>query len=226
VGLGWLTSGKAGPGLLRPDIWRAYNGLIGPGGSSLSLKAVKIHDAVMKLRGDLVSAARALLSLARSGWMLRGIPGSIAETVAEHSFMSAFICLELADRAGVADPGKLVAYALVHDLGEAFVGDVTKDLSSRIGELKNRIELDFVESEVENELVRKLYREYAEQRSLESRMARLCNYIATYLVGLEYKRMGFEVDDILESTRREVEELSKELGLDHLVRERFLEEQL
>lgn len=171
---------------------------------------------------DLVSAARALISLARSGWMLRGVPGSLAETVAEHSFMSAFICLELADRVGVADPGKLTAYTLIHDLGEVFIGDVVKNLSSRIGELKNRIELGFVEGEVENGLVRRLYREYAEQRNMESRMAKLCNYIATYLVGLEYKRMGFKVDDILDSTRREIEKLSEELGIEHLVKERFL----
>uniref|UniRef100_A0A7J3X4S7 5'-deoxynucleotidase n=1 Tax=Thermofilum pendens TaxID=2269 RepID=A0A7J3X4S7_THEPE len=172
--------------------------------------------------GSLVHAARALVSLARSGWMLRGVPSPLAETVAEHSFLSAFVCLELAEEVG-ADPGRLVAYALIHDLGEAFVGDITKSFSSRVGELKNHLELGFVESCVESELVRKLYREYAEQQSLESRMARLCNYIATYLVGLEYKRMGFEVDDILESTRKEVEELSKELGVDRVVRERFLE---
>jgi len=176
----------------------------------------------MGLRGDLISAARVLLSLARSGWMLRGVPGSLAETVAEHSFMTAFVCLELAEKIGAADSGRLIAYALVHDLGEVFVGDVVKDFSSRIGELKNRIELSFVESEVGNELVKKLYREYAEQQNLESRMARLCNHIATYLVALEYKRLGFEVDDILESARKEAEELSEELGVGRLVREKFL----
>uniref|UniRef100_A0A7C3SLR7 Uncharacterized protein n=1 Tax=Thermofilum pendens TaxID=2269 RepID=A0A7C3SLR7_THEPE len=73
-----------------------------------------------------------------------------------------------------------------------------------------------------NELVKKLYREYAEQQNLESRMARLCNHIATYLVALEYKRLGFEVDDILESARKEAEELSEELGVGRLVREKFL----
>jgi Predicted hydrolases of HD superfamily len=87
-------------------------------------------------RKSLTDVAFSLINLARTGWMLRGIPGSLAETVAEHSFMSALICMELSEDVKDLDVEKMAIYALLHDLGEAFIGDVVKNFSSSVGETK------------------------------------------------------------------------------------------
>ncbi|MFN4046079.1 MAG: HD domain-containing protein, partial [Acidilobaceae archaeon] len=78
----------------------------------------------MKL-GEVLAA---LTSLARTGWMLRGVPHSLAENVAEHLFVSAIIAYEIAVEASKrglpVNPEKAAAVALVHDLAEALIGDI------------------------------------------------------------------------------------------------------
>ncbi|MDA0978999.1 MAG: HD domain-containing protein, partial [Proteobacteria bacterium] len=61
----------------------------------------------------------------RQGWLKRGVPRDACETVAEHTFGNAMLCLLLlADRPEL-DGYKVLRLALVHDLGEAYVGDIT-----------------------------------------------------------------------------------------------------
>lgn len=57
----------------------------------------------------------------------------MAETVAEHTFLTAYICIELSSRIQDVDVGKAVLYSLIHDIGEAFMGDITKIVSERLG---------------------------------------------------------------------------------------------
>lgn len=56
-----------------------------------------------------IPCAKALLNLVRSGWLLRGIPRFLAETVAEHSFLAAYVCIELGSRIQSVDVGKAVS---------------------------------------------------------------------------------------------------------------------
>lgn len=57
----------------------------------------------------------------RAGWVLRGVRGG--ESVADHSWGTAFLCLLFADDAGVPR-GEAIEIALVHDLAEAETGDL------------------------------------------------------------------------------------------------------
>lgn len=57
----------------------------------------------------------------RGGWVLRGV--SAPESVADHSWGTAFLCLLYAAEAGV-DRDRAVAMALIHDLAEAETGDI------------------------------------------------------------------------------------------------------
>jgi putative hydrolase of HD superfamily len=74
----------------------------------------------MKPLVNLLFEVRMLKDLVRSGYAFLG---SGKETVAEHSFMTAFICYCLAKLDPDIDSEKLVAMALVHDLAEARTGD-------------------------------------------------------------------------------------------------------
>jgi putative hydrolase of HD superfamily len=92
-----------------------------------------------------------LKRLYRQGWLKRGVPTAICESVAEHSFGTALLGLLLtagpasqACPAGAAaspgagdlaatpghegqrlDPVKVVLLALIHEMGESYAGDIT-----------------------------------------------------------------------------------------------------
>ena len=74
----------------------------------------------MKPIADLLFEARMLKALPRSGYSFLGAG---KESVAEHSFMVAFIAYALGRMVPEADAGRLVALCLVHDLPESRVGD-------------------------------------------------------------------------------------------------------
>jgi len=66
-----------------------------------------------------------LKQLYRKGWLDRGIDPTRCETVAEHTFGNAMLCLLLASKHPELNAEKVLRMALVHDLGEAYVGDIT-----------------------------------------------------------------------------------------------------
>ena len=70
--------------------------------------------------------ANQLKHLFRQGWLRAGVPRSLCESVAEHSYGVALLTMFLADRiAPELDMEKLLRMALLHDLGEAHAGDIT-----------------------------------------------------------------------------------------------------
>ncbi len=72
-----------------------------------------------------------LKRLYRQGWLKRGLPAVLCESVAEHSFGTALLALLLAGRAGdggtigKVDPARAALLALVHEMGESYAGDIT-----------------------------------------------------------------------------------------------------
>ncbi len=61
-----------------------------------------------------------LKKIKRTGWMLKGIKN--VKSVAEHSYRVAMLALLLGEKFNL-DKFKLVKMSLIHDLGEALVGD-------------------------------------------------------------------------------------------------------
>ncbi len=70
---------------------------------------------------NLLFEVRILKDIVRSGYAFLG---SGKETIAEHSFMTAFICFAMARINPDVDSEKLVTMALVHDIAEARTGDL------------------------------------------------------------------------------------------------------
>jgi putative hydrolase of HD superfamily len=66
-----------------------------------------------------------LKSLKRAGWIDRGVPVELAESVAEHSFQTALIAWLAASDDPTLDRDRVLKLALVHDLPEALMGDMT-----------------------------------------------------------------------------------------------------
>lgn len=68
-----------------------------------------------------------LKRLYRQGWLKRGVPAELCESVAEHSFGTALLALLVLGRGerGGVDGQRAALLALVHELGESYAGDIT-----------------------------------------------------------------------------------------------------
>jgi len=155
---------------------------------------------------SIVDVISVLNTLARTGWMLRGVPSQLAETVAEHLFASAVIALEAGYRLkkdGVdVDPYKAAAIALAHDMGEALIGDIAK---------VSGIDKSGVEEEAVSRIggwVEKLYKEFEHGSSIEAKIARASELAATVLRARSYMNLGFKsVREIEESSLKALTEV-------------------
>jgi putative hydrolase of HD superfamily len=166
----------------------------------------------------------ALSGLARTGWMLRGVPSAIAESVAEHLFASTLIAYELsveARRSGFnVDPERVAVIALSHDLAEAVVGDISR--RAGIVEAKEVAEARAFEDLEVSEDLKELYREYRDGSTLEAIVARISDNLATYVKARFYARLGFKVEGIAEDSLGKALALASLKGLDGVVKS-FLE---
>ncbi len=151
--------------------------------------------------------------LARTGWMMRGVPAPIAETVSQHSWEAGIIAFVIASRAKATcsdvDPYKAAALSLVHDLLEGLLGDIPRYTSLYMGDLKNSIERKALEELGLEASLERLLEEWMEGVSIESRIARVADSIATYLQALRYVGTGYRrTAEIAETSRRKAVELS------------------
>ncbi|HEX8826290.1 MAG TPA: HD domain-containing protein [Archangium sp.] len=135
-----------------------------------------------------------LKQLYRQGWLRVGLSRERCESVAEHSFGMALLCLFLADSYfPEADASKVVRIALLHDLGEAYAGDFTPhDAVSR--EEKLRLEQEAVER-ILAKLPRgaeylALWREYEHGTSFEARLVRQVDRLEMGLQATIYEHQG------------------------------------
>lgn len=87
---------------------------------------------------DFMGYVGKLKRIDRTGWVIRGVKDP--ESVADHSFRTAIMALVLSDNAGV-DRNRTVSLALVHELAESIVGDLTPSDGISKDE-KHRLESD------------------------------------------------------------------------------------
>jgi|Deesub1362B_J571_1020462.scaffolds.fasta_scaffold27350_2 putative hydrolase of HD superfamily len=154
-----------------------------------------------------------LKELVRTGWMLRGVPPAVSESVAEHifevSFLTLIISKKLIELGAEVDLSKSLTLAVIHDIPEAVTGDIVKwskdlimnstDLDTRALE---RLGLnDFIE----------LYKELEAEGSIESHIVKLADYLATALQSKRYMRRGYyAVSEIYVNTLEKAKKLTKE----------------
>lgn len=157
-----------------------------------------------------------LKSTPRSGWMLRGVPAAIAESIAEHLAESAILALVLGERVrekGVAvDIYLAAAIAAAHDAAEAFVGDIVKRAVDIIGrDAKERAELLSLKEEgLGGTVLYRLVAMYVKQDTLEAKVAKAAETLSTLIQAVRYYEAGHRwVSEIACSSYRTLRKLGE-----------------
>ena len=162
---------------------------------------VKAENPIMLLEGrhtlPLIEAYfefNQLKQLYRQGWLRRGVPPERCESVAEHTFAMAMLCLFIADAyLPTLDVLKVVRLALLHDFGEIYAGDITPADAVDPQE-KHRREHDAVQ-QVFARLPRgadylTLWQEYEENRTEEARFVKQMDRLEMALQASVYEQQG------------------------------------
>jgi putative hydrolase of HD superfamily len=126
----------------------------------------------------------------RTGWVEVGVYQP--ESVADHTFRTAFLCMIYADMEAL-DPLKLLRMALIHDLPEAVIGDLTPPQKTAETEEKEETAISQILSllpkkQKENYLA--VWKEYQEGKTREAKAVRQLEKIEMALQAKEYEKMG------------------------------------
>jgi putative hydrolase of HD superfamily len=136
-----------------------------------------------------------LKQLYRQGWLLRNVPEEKCETVAEHIYGVTMLSFIIANEFFPEfDITKIIKMALIHDLGEAHVGDLTPYDQIRI----NKKEED--EYEAITKILSKLssgqaylnlWKEYRDQSSPEGKFVKQIDRLEMALQASVYEHLGY-----------------------------------
>ena len=145
----------------------------------------------------------------RKGWQKR-VEGRI-ESVADHSFAVALLALYEGERRGY-DLEKILKLALIHDLEEAIIGDLTPRDKAHRGATRVQRDRERAIRELLSKLPAKsrpaylrLWRDLRERRSKESRLVHQLDKVEMAFQAKEYgKRTGQQkMRDFYDSANRE-----------------------
>jgi 5'-deoxynucleotidase YfbR-like HD superfamily hydrolase len=132
----------------------------------------------MKNIANLLFQANILKNLPRSGYHFLGAG---KESVAEHSFGTAFIAFVMSQLEPDADAHRLIAMCLVHDLPESNTGDLNYVQKKYVTANENKAVKHIVKSLPFGEKITDLIAEFNERRSLESKLAHDADQLALIL---------------------------------------------
>ena len=138
--------------------------------------------------------ANELKTIPRMGWRVRGVRDG--ESVAEHSYAVALICMLLADKAGVElDRQKLLMIALLHDLPEHMLGDIHAPATELLGEdvkeaAEERILRQLFSKVDGGERYVELWKEFVDRSSVEGRFVRAVDKLEMFTQAYQYESAG------------------------------------
>jgi len=129
----------------------------------------------------------------RTGWVKRGVPNS--ESVADHSFRTTLMSFILAEKQGL-DVNKCIKLALVHDLAESIVGDITPH-EKELKEQKHTLEQDAIKKLsklIDKKELVDLWKEFEDKKTPESRFVYEMDLLEMLMQANEYKKNYPNVD--------------------------------
>jgi putative hydrolase of HD superfamily len=157
-----------------------------------------------------------LKQLYRQGWLKRGLPREQCESVADHILGVALLAWFFTEKGFPSDSReKILHMALIHDMGEVYVGDITPADDISPGE-KRRLERGAVRRIFERlpggREYLELWEEYEAGITQEARLVRQLDRLEMALQALVYERQGLgNLDEFFRSATTAIH--SHELGL-------------
>lgn len=160
----------------------------------ISISNLKIFEYINKLK-----------NLYRQGWLASGIAQERCESIADHSYSLALLCLHYAENYNKElDLLKVLKMSLIHDLGECIVGDIIPNelISEKIKyeqELK-AISAIFGRDETGTEFV-EVWKEFERAESSEAKYVKQMDKIEMLLQALDYhKQENVDLQQFFDST--------------------------
>jgi putative hydrolase of HD superfamily len=152
----------------------------------------KLTDADFQDVAKFLGITGILKRTLRTGWV--DIEVYQPESVADHSFRTAVLCMVYADIKGL-EPLKMLRMALIHDLPEAIIGDLlphqkTKETKEYEEKAIKRILGLLPETEKEKYL--EIWNEYKKGESREAKAVRQLEKIEMAIQAKEYEKMGID----------------------------------
>ena len=126
----------------------------------------------------------------RTGWVDVGVYQP--ESVADHTFRTAFLCMLYADME-VLDTLKLLRMALIHDLPEAVIGDLMpsqKSAENKENEENAMHQILSLLPKMQRENYLAVWNEYQEGKTREAKAVRQLEKIEMALQAKEYEKLG------------------------------------
>lgn len=150
-----------------------------------------------------------LKSLPRTGWLRRGVPPARCESVAAHCHGVATLALLLLGGRPL-DEDRVLRMALLHDLGEARVGDLTPADGVSAND-KHRREAEALRAIVDGlphaRSHLEIWDEYEAGRTAEARFVRQVDKLEMALQAAAYRAQGYEgLDEFFESARAAIDD--------------------
>ena len=143
----------------------------------------------MKKIVDLLFEAKILKEIPRSGYQFLGAG---KESVAEHSFSTAFIAYVMSQLEPEVDALKLISMGLIHDLAEARVGDLNTVHKQYVTADETKALEDATRGLAFGQNLKSLMQEYNEGLSTEARLAHDADQLALILELKDLMDIGYK----------------------------------
>lgn len=150
---------------------------------------------------NLAKSAGILKEVKRTGWILKGVKN--AESVADHTWRMGFLAMLLAP--DNLNKQKLLEMNIVHDLGEAGIGDVKWETGKEViisPKTKHKDELKALRNIFAKHPNGKgfvdLFKEFNEQKTQEAKFLKQIDKLEMVIQALEYEEAGYRSGDFNE----------------------------
>ncbi|XP_059447685.1 uncharacterized protein LOC132179073 [Corylus avellana] len=153
---------------------------------------------------DFLTLCHSLKTTKRKGWINHGIKGP--ESIADHMYRMSLMALIAGDLPGV-NRERCIKIAIVHDMAEAIVGDITpsdgvpKEEKSRREQAALNEMCEVLGGGMRAEEIKELWQEYENNSSLEANLVKDFDKVEMILQALEYEaEHGKVLDEFFLST--------------------------
>jgi len=136
---------------------------------------------------ELLTQIGKLKDLKRTGWVNNKVPNP--ESVADHTFRTSIMALLLAGKLGL-DKDRCVKLALVHDISESLVGDITPHdkIDAKEKHDRERTAMETLFKDIEEREIFNLWNEYEAKETPESRFIYQLDKLEMVLQAYEYEK--------------------------------------